>query len=133
MWIQNTGKTSGGKSERTNYLKLNTSDGNPAMRVSEKTASDVGYKKGDHVNIFIDKEKIMIAKDDKNQSFPVHPQIAGEKSYGFAIYGRVLKDAILKTGWDSRKFYPVNVIDNGTEKMIVCFKDEFLQNKAMNR
>jgi bifunctional DNA-binding transcriptional regulator/antitoxin component of YhaV-PrlF toxin-antitoxin module len=127
MWLQNTVRQRFSKSDNVAYLKLNMDDGNPAIRVSEKALQEVGWKNGDFINIYVDHEKIMMIKDNKAQAFGIHPQVTNKKSYGFTVYGKVIKEITREKNWQPKKVYPVSVMDHGdNEKIIVCFKDELI-------
>lgn len=127
MWIENNGaRKRYRKSENVPYMKLNLEDGNPAVRVSEKGFQDLGWKDGDYVNIYVDSEKMILVRDNENQSFSIHQQKGTDgKSYGFCIYGKVLKEAFKKGKWVSKRTYTVNVLKNNNgERILVCYRED---------
>jgi bifunctional DNA-binding transcriptional regulator/antitoxin component of YhaV-PrlF toxin-antitoxin module len=126
MWIKNTGTRIIGKnkSQEESYLVVNTLEKNPALRVSEKARQYVGWGKHDYVNIYVDRTKIMLMKDNNAREFPVRIYENKNRKYGFNIYGMPIKETLKTMGWDTQKDYPVEVREFQGEKCLVCYKDE---------
>ena len=123
MWIENTARKKS-QTETQSYIKLNLEPGNPALRISEHARNALGWKHNDHCNIFIDEEKIIIVLDNKSKNFALSLQKTKEKKYGLAVYGHILKETFPDKGWKSKKNYPIKIVAQDGDLMIICFKEE---------
>jgi hypothetical protein len=128
MWVKNTAlrTKAANKSAETSYLIVNTLPKNPAIRVSEKARQELGWDKGDFINLYVDNDKILIVKDNVSKEFPIRIYKSKERNYGFNIYGAAIKVICEKKGWVSNRDYLVEIIEKDNEKMLMCFKNEKL-------
>jgi bifunctional DNA-binding transcriptional regulator/antitoxin component of YhaV-PrlF toxin-antitoxin module len=124
VWIKNTSTRTQGKNyaSQHNYIVVNITQGNPALRVSEKARQELGWDEKDFVNVYCDREKIMIMKDNITKEFPVRLYKSANKLLGMNVYSKSLKEAMESMDWENKE-YEVEIHDNGKEKMIICFKN----------
>jgi hypothetical protein len=128
MWLKNTATRTKAtkKSEESSYLIVNTMPKNPAIRVSEKAKLELGWEKGDFINLYVDNHQIILVKDNVSKEFPIRIYKSRDRNYGFNIYGAAIKVECSKHGWVSNRDYPVEIYEKDGEKMLICFKDEKL-------
>lgn len=127
MWLKNN-NTPKGKRNQTNeknYVIVNARKGNPALRISEKARKELGWTEDDFLNVYIDSEKIMLMRDNETREFQLKIYQSDKKIYGFNIYGKTIKEFLDKLQWENKQ-YPAHVIPEGNEKMLVCYKNEFI-------
>lgn len=124
MWIKNTSTRTQGKNyaSQHNYIVVSIAQGNPALRVSEKARQELGWNEKDFVNVFCDREKIMIMRDNTTKEFPVRLYKSANKLLGMNVYSKSLKEAMESMEWENKE-YSIEIHDNGKEKMIICFKN----------
>jgi hypothetical protein len=128
MWIKNTATRTKAtnKSNESSYLIVNTLPKNPAIRVSEKAKQELGWDKGDFINLYVDSHQIILIKDNVSKEFPIRIYKTRDKNYGFNIYGAGIKVVCQKHDWVSNRDYSVEIYEKDGEKMLICFKDEKL-------
>lgn len=125
MWIKNTSTRTQGKNYalQHDYLIVNTSDGNPAIRISEKARLTLGWDETDFVNVYCDDEKIMIIRDNDRKEFPVRLYKSAQKNLGCNIYSKALKEHINAMEWEGKE-YSIDFRKDGKELMLVCYKTD---------
>jgi hypothetical protein len=126
MWIKNTATRTKAtkKSEESNYLIVNTLPKNPCIRVSEKAKLELGWDKGDFINLYVDGNQIILVKDNVSKEFPIRVYRTRDRNYGFNIYGAHVKIELQKHGWVTNRDYSVEIFEKDGEKMLICFKNE---------
>jgi bifunctional DNA-binding transcriptional regulator/antitoxin component of YhaV-PrlF toxin-antitoxin module len=126
MWIKNTAVRTKAvnKSNETSYLIVNTTPKNPAIRVSEKAKQELGWDKGDFINLYVDSDKIILVRDNVSKEFPIRIYKSRDRNYGFNIYGAGIKVVCEKFGWVTNRDYLVEIHEKNDEKMLLCFKNE---------
>lgn len=128
MWIKSKSARINSKNDFTenSFLIVNLIERCPAIRVSEKARIDLGWDKGDFLNVYVDDEKIMLVKDNNSREFPLSIYQSKTKIYGFNIHSKLIKEICTNTGWINNKVYPVTIYETDGEKSLICFKDQLL-------
>jgi hypothetical protein len=125
VWIKNTSTRTQGKNyaSQHDYLIVNTSEGNPALRISEKARQELKWSEDDFVNVFCDREKIMIVRDNETKEFPVRMYKSAQKVLGCNIYTKSLKEHIKEMEWEGKE-YSIDLRKDGKELMLVCYRTD---------
>ena len=125
MWIKNTSTRTQGKNyaSQHDYLIVNYSEGNPAIRISEKARQELGWDENDFVNVYCDSEKIMIIRDNDSKEFPVKLYKSAQKILGCNIYSKALKEYVKTMEWENKE-YAIDYRKDGKEKMLICYKTD---------
>lgn len=129
MWLENINVRQTRDILKMPYLTINTRGGNPAFRIraTEETLEELGWTDTDYVNIFVDREKIMIKRDNEARQFPVSIYRCKGVAYGYMIYSRMIKQILDSSEWTEGK-YKIVIIPEGRGKIVMCLKKNSFTN-----
>lgn len=123
MWLENLNVRQTRDILKMPYLTVNLRDGNPAFRIRavEEMLEELNWTEDDFVNVYVDREKIILKKDNASRQFPVSIYRNKNVPYGYLIYSRMIKEVLENTEWEEGK-YKVLIIPEGRDKIVMCLK-----------